>query len=126
MCHDQRQRIRMRRADVDEVDLQPVNGGQELGVGVELGFSLAPVMSRSPVTYEFPNTGQPNALRSVSDRLTFGPASRRDAPAQFSNVPLRDLGAEWPDSNVLGRGMSGSGDDGRSTARSRGCKTLAA
>ena len=43
---DERQRVFMLRADVDEVDVEPVDLGDELRQGVQL--RLAPCASRSP------------------------------------------------------------------------------
>jgi hypothetical protein len=46
---DQRQCIGLGRADVQEVDVLPVDGGGELGEPVEPGFLGAPVVGAAPV-----------------------------------------------------------------------------
>jgi hypothetical protein len=49
---DERERVAFGRADVQEVDGLPVDGGGELRVGVELGFPGAPVVAGAPVLDE--------------------------------------------------------------------------
>ena len=53
MRDDDRQRIRMLRTDVDEVNVQPIDIGDKLRQGVQPPFELAPVVSRGPVAREF-------------------------------------------------------------------------
>jgi hypothetical protein len=52
MCHDHRQRVRMRGADVNEMNVEAVDLGDELRQGVEARFDLAPVVIGLPVTDE--------------------------------------------------------------------------
>src|SRR5262249_41867195 len=49
---DQRQRIRMARAQMDEVNVHPVDGRNELRKGVEPRFYLSPVVAGAPVPDE--------------------------------------------------------------------------
>jgi hypothetical protein len=46
---DQRQRVGLGRADVDEVHRLAVDRGRELGMRVEPGLLVAPVEARAPV-----------------------------------------------------------------------------
>jgi hypothetical protein len=45
----QRHRAGILGPDVDEVDVQPVNLGQELGEAIELGLEAPPVVAALPV-----------------------------------------------------------------------------
>jgi hypothetical protein len=72
MGHDERQRVLVRRLDVDEVDVHPVDLGLELGQSVQLRLDLAPVVVRRPVGDERLDRRQLNALRPVIDKLLAG------------------------------------------------------
>ena len=63
MGHDQRQRVRMMRADVDEMDVEPVDLGDELREGVQLRLDLAPVVVGLPVAHELLELCELHALR---------------------------------------------------------------
>jgi hypothetical protein len=52
MGHDQRQSIRMTRADVNEVNVESVDLGDELRQGVQPRLGLAPVVIRAPVAHQ--------------------------------------------------------------------------
>ena len=52
MRDDQRQGFRMGRADVNEVDIQPINFGDELGQAVELRLDLQPLLVGLPMAHE--------------------------------------------------------------------------
>ena len=49
---DQRQRVLMLRTDVNEVDVEPVDLGDELRQGVQPGLARAPVVVGHPVARE--------------------------------------------------------------------------
>ena len=49
---DERQRIFVLRADMDEVDVQPVDFGDEVRHGIEPRFDLAPVIVASASSSE--------------------------------------------------------------------------
>ena len=70
---DQRQRVLVRRADVDEVDVEPVDLGDEVRQGVQLRFEAAPVVLRAPVPRELLHRRERHALRVVADGLALGP-----------------------------------------------------
>jgi len=53
--HDQRQCIFMPRADMDEVDIQPVDFGDEVRYGVEPRLNFAPVIVTLPVAQNLPD-----------------------------------------------------------------------
>jgi hypothetical protein len=77
------------RADVDEVDVQPV--GDEVGHRVELGLALAPVVLGLPVARDRLDRRQLHALRRVVDGLLLGPARGGDARTQVLEVGLGEV-----------------------------------
>ena len=64
---DERHRIFMLRAGVNEVDVQPIHLGDELGVGVQLRLAPPPVVIGRPIPRERLNEGELHALRKVRD-----------------------------------------------------------
>jgi hypothetical protein len=65
------------------VELDPVDGGPELGQGVQLGLGLAPVVVAGPVAGQGLQGGQLHPLGAVGDQLPGGPTGRGDAPPQL-------------------------------------------
>ena len=94
---DQRQRVRVAGADVDEVDVDAVDVRHELREGVQLRLGLAPVVVRAPVADELLELRQLRALRLIGDRFLVGPAGRREAPAEVGEIRLWHVDAERPD-----------------------------
>jgi hypothetical protein len=88
---------------VDEVDVDPVDLGRELGERVELRLGLAPVVVGLPVARERLERRQLHALRPIFDELLAGPACRRYASAEVVQVLLRNVNAEGAHSG-LGHG----------------------
>ena len=96
MRHDQRHGVRMTRADVDEVNVEPVDLGHELRVGVEPGLSLAPVVVGTPITHQLLDFCELYALRPVIDRLPIGPSRGGDASAEIEELLVRNGDVEGP------------------------------
>jgi hypothetical protein len=95
---DDRQRVVMLRADVDEVNVQPVDLGHEVRQGVQLRLAPAPVVFCRPVAGQFLHDRQLRALRMIRDELLAGPPGGRDARAQRLQFPLGgDRDRERPD-----------------------------
>ena len=88
MRHDQRQGIRMPRADVNEVDIDAVDRCHELRQRVELGLRLSPVVAGAPILDERLELRELYALRLVIDRLLVGPARCGDTLAKIDRAPL--------------------------------------
>ena len=103
---DQRQRIRVARAHVDEVDVQPVDLGDELRQHVQPGLALAPVVFAGPVLRQFAHGGQRHALRFVGHGFLLGPLGGGDAPAQVVEPGLRHV---HPERAVAAPGAAGRG-----------------
>ena len=88
---DERHRILMLRANVNEMDVQPIDLGDELRQGVQSRLALAPVVFRPPIARELLNRRELHALRCIRDRLPFRPLRRVDAPAQFGELRFRNI-----------------------------------
>ena len=82
MGDDDWQGIRMTRAEVDEVNIEPVDRRDELRQGIELRLHLPPVVVRAPVANEFLELRELHALRPICDGLLFGPPRRQHALAK--------------------------------------------
>ena len=62
---DHRQRIFMLRANVNEMNVEPVDLGDELRQGVELRLALAPVVIGRPIARELLHRRELHALRFI-------------------------------------------------------------
>jgi hypothetical protein len=81
-------------AQVDEVDVNPIDGGLELREGVQFRLALAPVIVRRPIADEFLELRQLRALRLIGDRLLVGPPGRCEALAEIDKGFFRSIGAK--------------------------------
>ena len=91
---DQRQRVRVARADVDEVDVDPVDRRHELREGIELRLGLAPVIAGAPIADEFLELRQLRALRSsatvsLSGHRVAARRRRRSSSAACGTLALK-------------------------------------
>ena len=98
---DQRQRILVTGTDVDEVDVHPVDVGDELRKRVQLRFRLAPVVAVPQYRTQLLQPVQRHALRLIG--FLVGPARGGDAPAKVIERRLRHLSFEGPDRAIFGR-----------------------
>jgi hypothetical protein len=83
---DQRQRVLVPGADVDEVDGEPVDLGDELRQRLEVRFARPPVIVGRPVARELLHQCERHTLRVVGDRLALRPPGRVDAPSQIAEL----------------------------------------
>jgi hypothetical protein len=95
--HDQRQRVLVRRADVNEVNGHAIDLGRELRQRVQPRFDTPEVVVVRPITRELLECRQLHTLRAVVDELLAGPAGRFDAAVEVIDVGLRKLNLERPD-----------------------------
>ena len=100
---DERQGVLMLGADMDEVNVQPVDLGHEVREGVELRLAVAPVVVGPPVAGECLHCRQRHSLRVVGDRLAIRPARRCDPATHVVHRLLRDVDPEGSDRVVIGR-----------------------
>src|SRR6185436_3714289 len=94
--NDDRQRILMFRTDVDEMDVQPVDLGDEVRYGIQPRLARAPVIFRPPITRELLNRRELYAFRLVLDRFAVGPLRRVDAPAHIGKLRIWETHPKWP------------------------------
>src|SRR5882724_788913 len=66
---DEWQRIVMFRTNVNEMNVQPIDLGDELWQGVQSRLHLPPVVFRPPIACECLNRRELHALRCIRDRL---------------------------------------------------------
>jgi hypothetical protein len=83
--HD-RHGILVLRLHMNEVNVEPVDLGDEVRNGVQLRLALAPVVLGSPIARELPDRLRLHALRVVVHRFTLGPLGRINAAAQVGEV----------------------------------------
>ena len=95
--HDQRQRVLVLRADVDEVDLHSVDLGRVLRKRIEPRLDPAEVVVLRPVAGELLDRRELHSLRAVLDELPGGQSRRGDAPPQVVDLLVRDVDAEGAD-----------------------------
>jgi hypothetical protein len=79
----------MTRADVNKVDVEAIDVRHKLRQRVQLRFTLAPVISGTPVAYEILNRLELYALRLIADGFTIGPPRRGHALAQIDERLIR-------------------------------------
>ena len=101
---DERQRIFMFRTNVNEMNVQPVDLGDELRQGVQSRLDLAPVVFGRPIARELLHRRELHALRCIRDRFPFGPPCRVDAPAQFGQFRFRNIHMKRTN-RILGRSL---------------------
>src|SRR5215469_18142277 len=97
---DQWQRVLVARLDVDEVDIEPVELGDELRQRVQLRLAPAPVVAGAPVGNQGLDRRQLHALRPICDEFPAGPARGRDALLKVSQVLIRHMYLEWAEGGI--------------------------
>src|ERR1700683_4440048 len=80
---DERQRVFMLRTDMDEMNVQSVDLGDELRQSVQSCLALAPIVFGAPIARECLSRRKLYALASICDRFPVRPLGVVDAPAQL-------------------------------------------
>ena len=86
---------------MNEVNVESVNLGDEVGQGVEPRFHLAPIVLRRPIARELLHRVELHALRVVRYLFPLRPDRRVDAPAQVDKLRFRSMEREWADRGAL-------------------------
>ena len=102
MRDDHRQRVFMLRADVNEMNVESIDLGDEVRHGVDLRLALAPIVRARPILRELLYRRQLHALRCIRDRFPFRPLCRVYAPTQFGKFRFRCVVAEGTASAAFG------------------------
>ena len=92
---DHRQSVRMFRTDVNEVDVEPIDCGDELRQGVQPRLHLSPVVIGRPIVRELLHGRELDALRRIADQFPLGPISRGDPPAEVRESLLLYFDMKW-------------------------------
>ena len=98
---DHRQGVLVLRAHVDEVDVEPVDLGDELRKFVEPCLHGPPVVPVDPALRELLHDLELHALRRVADGLVLGPSGLADPAVQVVEVGLRDVDPERADGGAV-------------------------
>src|SRR5438128_8835794 len=98
----------MSRPDVNEVDIQPVDLGDELGMRVQLRLAPPPVVIGRPISRERLNEGELHALRKVRDGFLLRESCRRDAPAHFVEFRVCSLETKRANRGLVSRPLGAS------------------
>ena len=94
MRHHERERRRLGRAHVKEVDAETVDFGAMLAEAVEHRLAAPPVIAVPPTVGEGPHFGERRPLAGVVDRLRIGPARASEPIAQIVEFALGDVQVE--------------------------------
>ena len=78
---------------MDEVNVQPVDFGDELRQGVEFCLDLAPVILCRPIARERLGRIELHSLGCIRDRFPLGPTGRGDASSQIDKRLFRNVDA---------------------------------
>ncbi|MNN03438.1 hypothetical protein D3C81_1161260 [compost metagenome] len=105
---DDRQRVGVARADVDEMNIHPVDGRDELGQRIQLFLGLAPVILGSPIFDEFLHPRGLDALGFVAHGFLVRPARGGNPLAQIVELALGHMHLERTNTLVGARALRGS------------------
>ena len=121
LCHRPRPAVRqdhrggvvMGRADMKKMDVESVDLGQAVVIGVDLALEASPVVLGRPVLAQRLGVGEGNALRPVINRLRFGPAGACQALAQIVDCRVGYVDGEGPDVVAHIRIVAGTAADSK-------------
>src|SRR6202047_545440 len=97
-----RQSPLMLRTNVDEMNVQPVDLGDELRQRVQFRLALAPIVF-GPMAREFLSRRKLHALRCIRDRFPLRPLCCVYAPAQISKFRFGKIHTKWSNSILVSR-----------------------
>ena len=104
---DERQRVVVLRTHVNEMNVQPIDLGDELRHGVQRRFARAPVILRCPIARECLHRRELYSLGCVCNRLSFRPSRRLDATAQFGQFRFRNVDAKRANRGLVSCRLAG-------------------
>src|SRR5436305_1113981 len=88
---------------MDEVDVEPVDIGDEVRIGEELRLGTTPVVVVRPIIRDLLHSRELDALSVVVDRLAFRPTRDRDAPFEVGELLIGRSIVEGPDRAIATR-----------------------
>jgi hypothetical protein len=102
--HDQRQRVWLRGADVQEVNVLTVDLRRELSKLVEPGLPLAPVVGGAPVVGQLLQIVKWDTALPAHPGQLIRPAGAGKTVMEVVEVRLWDVDPERPDLSLIGHG----------------------
>src|SRR2546426_10704060 len=113
----------MFRTDLNEVNVDAIDLGDELREGVELRLALAPVVLRPPIARELLDRRELNTLRCIRDDFAFGPLGRLDAATQVGDLRIRNIHLERTNIAFISHGFQPPRKSEQTErSRSNGCR----
>ena len=100
--HDQRQRVCMFGFHVNELNVEPIDRGDEHRQRVESGLTLAPVVIGRPIGRKPLEHFQRHALRVIVDGFAVGPSRRLDALTHIVDLRVRKLHMKGTNRGIAG------------------------
>jgi hypothetical protein len=94
---NERQCIVVFRANVNEMNVEPVDLGHKLRQSVQFRLAFAPIVVRGPIAREFLHRGELRALRFIRNRFPVRPPRRLYALTQFGQFHIGHIDAKWAD-----------------------------
>ncbi len=131
MRDDERHRVLMLRANVDEVNIQSIDLGHEVRQRIELRLALAPIVISRPMAREVLNHRERHALRVVGDSLPVRPSRCLDPSPQVDELRFRHMYVQWTNRCLVAAQRGGNISDSlvrfcksklAQRARSNGCR----
>ena len=101
MRNDQRQCLFVFGTDVNEMNVQSMDLGQELRQGVQFCLDLAPVIPCRPIPRQRLNRRELYSLCGICNGLAFGELCSVDAPPQFGQFGFRNIHLEWANGGLV-------------------------
>ncbi len=97
MRHDDGQRAGFGRADVEEMDAEPVDFRPQRIPAVQHRLAAAPVVALAPVGAERLDASEARALRAVANGFPLGPSCGGEARVQVVECAIRDRDGRRPE-----------------------------
>ena len=86
---------------MNEMNVEPVNLGDEVRHGVDLRLALPPIMLTRPVLRELLHGCELDALRCIRDRFLVGPQRRFHTSAEVDELLFRKVDVEGADCPIF-------------------------
>src|ERR1700674_1654470 len=99
---DEWQRIFMLRTHVNEMNIEPIDLGDEIWQRVQFRLALAPIVIYPPIARELLHRRKLHALRFVGDRFPLGPIRSLYTPAQLPEFRLRNIPPKRTNRSLVG------------------------
>ena len=109
MRDDHRQRIGLLRPDVNEVNVEPIDVGDELRVRIQLRLCFPPVVLLPPVARELLHRRELDPLRRIRHGLAVRPLGGGDAATQIHERLIGRFELERANRRVTAQLRRGSG-----------------